>query len=236
MPTRARLRTGALAGSLTVILALAAPAYAQAPETTAEEPVVAVIDEDTDTNDDVPNNVVDDGDNEQPSGNDRSVENGGSGNQGNSESDPDGTSNGGADVPGGTGGTDPADQDGNNGCGNDDDFEDDNNGNCGGDRPTDVTPDQTPDTDTGTDTGTTDAPTPPVATAVLGTTFESAALDSTEITTTDVLGVEETRSPQTLARTGASTGQLALISISMIALGAIALRTRSRVLATVVAS
>ena len=88
--------------------------------------------EDTDTNDGgTPNNVVDDGDNQHPSGRDRSVEPGGSGNQGNSPSDPDGDSNGGPDKPNGPGGVDLADQDGNNGCGNDDDFEDDNEGWCG---------------------------------------------------------------------------------------------------------
>jgi hypothetical protein len=103
----------------------------------------ASVNEDTDTNDGgTPNNVVDDGDNAHPSGNDRSVENGGSGNQGNSGSDPDDDgngpdrSNGGSDKPDGPGGVDLADQDGNNGCGNDDDFEDDNEGNCGGRRPT----------------------------------------------------------------------------------------------------
>jgi hypothetical protein len=89
--------------------------------------------EDDDTNDGgTPNNVADDGDNRHPSGKDRSVEHGGSGNQGKSASDPDGMTNGGADKPNGPGGIDKADQDGNNGCGNDDDFEDDNNGNCGG--------------------------------------------------------------------------------------------------------
>lgn len=94
--------------------------------------------EDNDTNDNnTPNNSADDGDNFHPSGKDRSVENGGSGNQGNSESDPDDDgrgpdrSNGGPDKPNGTGGDDSADQDGNNGCGNDDDFEDDNEGWCG---------------------------------------------------------------------------------------------------------
>jgi len=88
--------------------------------------------EDNDTNDGgTPNNVSDEGDNRHPSGKDRSVEKGGSGNQGKSESDPDGISNGGPDKPNGSGGDDLADQDGNNGCGNDDDFEDDNNGNCG---------------------------------------------------------------------------------------------------------
>ena len=94
--------------------------------------------EDNDTNDGgTANNVSDDGDNAHPSGKDRSVENGGSGNQGNSTSDPDDDgrgpdrTNGGPDKPNGTGGTDKADQDGNNGCGNDDDFEDDNEGWCG---------------------------------------------------------------------------------------------------------
>jgi hypothetical protein len=94
--------------------------------------------EDTDTNDGgTPNNVADAGDDRHPSGKDRSVEKGKSGNQGRSESDPDDDgkgpdrSNGGADKPNGSGGVDKADQDGNNGCGNDDDFEDDNEGWCG---------------------------------------------------------------------------------------------------------
>ena len=82
--------------------------------------------------------VADEGDNAHPSGKDRSVEIGGSGDQGSSESDPDDDgrgpdrSNGGPDKPNGSGGVDKADQDGNNGCGNDDDFEDDNEGWCGG--------------------------------------------------------------------------------------------------------
>ncbi|HWC13374.1 MAG TPA: hypothetical protein VG929_02120 [Actinomycetota bacterium] len=94
--------------------------------------------EDNDTNDGgTSNNVSDDGDNAHPSGKDRSVESGGSGNQGKAKSDPDDDgrgpdrSNGGPDKPNGSGGTDKADQDGNNGCGNDDDFEDDNEGWCG---------------------------------------------------------------------------------------------------------
>ena len=98
--------------------------------------------EDNDTNDGgTPNNVSDDGDNAHPSGKDRSVENGKSGNQGKSESNPDDSKGPmryegaqGDDKPNGPGGTDLADQDGNNGCGNDDDFNDDNNGWCG--RPT----------------------------------------------------------------------------------------------------
>lgn len=79
---------------------------------------------------------------QHPSGKDRYVEPGGSGNQGNSESDPDDDgrgpdrSNGGPDKPNGSGGEDVYDQDGNNGCGNDQDFEDDNEGWCG--KPTEV--------------------------------------------------------------------------------------------------
>ena len=94
--------------------------------------------EDNDNNDGgTPDGVVDSGDNMHPSGKDKSVEHGNSGNQGNSSSDPDDDgrgpdrSNGGADKPNGPGGVDLADQDGNNGCGNDDDFEDDNEGWCG---------------------------------------------------------------------------------------------------------
>lgn len=93
--------------------------------------------EDNDS-DGVPNGIADDGDNRHPSGKDRSVEPGRSGNQGKSESTPDqdgrgpDRDNGGTDKPGGPGGADPSDQDGNNGCGNDDDFDDDNEGLCGG--------------------------------------------------------------------------------------------------------
>jgi len=88
--------------------------------------------ENNDHNDNgTPNNVPDAGDNRHPSGNDRSVEHGQSGNQGNTHADPDGAANGGVDQPDGAGGVDLADQDGNNGCGNDDDFEDDNKGRCG---------------------------------------------------------------------------------------------------------
>jgi hypothetical protein len=83
--------------------------------------------------------VPDEGDNEHPSGKDRSVEPGKSGTQGNSDSDPDDDgrgpdrSNNGPDKqPDGAGGVDRGDQDNNNGCGNDDDFEDDNEGWCGG--------------------------------------------------------------------------------------------------------
>jgi hypothetical protein len=130
-----------------------------------------ILTEDND-NDGVLNNVPDEGDNLQPSGNDRSEEPGASGNQGSSPTDPDdnGTgpdrTNGGLDQPGGLGGVDPEDQDGNNGCGNDDDFEDDNEGNCGGMPPGNVvttpvvTPAVTPETTPETTPGTTPVVTP----------------------------------------------------------------------------
>ena len=95
--------------------------------------------EDNDSNDNgTPNNVSDEGDNAHPSGKDRSVEHGNSGNQGKATADPDDDTrgpertNGGNDKADGPGGVDLADQDGNNGCGNDDDFEDDNEGHCSG--------------------------------------------------------------------------------------------------------
>jgi len=103
-------------------------------------------------------------DNQHPSGNDRSEEPGGSGNQGKSESAPDdnvgpmrnecGASTasdprgGCTDKPGGSGGIDLQDQDGNNGCGNDDDFDDDNNGHCGG-KPPPAKPETPPTTPPG---------------------------------------------------------------------------------------
>ena len=85
--------------------------------------------------------TADEGDNQHPSGKDRSVENSPSSNpnQGKAESNPDDSRGprrsegvaGEDDKPNAGGGEDPADQDGNNGCGNDDDFDDDNNGWCG---------------------------------------------------------------------------------------------------------
>jgi len=80
----------------------------------------------------------DEGDDEHPSGKDRSVEPGDSNPQGNAQSDPDDdgrgpdrTNNGDDKQVNGPGGVDREDQDNNNGCGNDDDFEDDNEGWCG---------------------------------------------------------------------------------------------------------
>lgn len=93
-------------------------------------------------------NADDTNESRHPSGKDKFLEQGGSGNQGRSESDPDDNVGPmrreappcdndprGADTctdkPGGSGGHDTLDQDGNNGCGNDQDFDDDNNGWCG---------------------------------------------------------------------------------------------------------
>jgi hypothetical protein len=127
-------RAGALLamGALVAFVALPGVSYAGQPKDGSSKT------EDNDSNDgNTSNNVSDDGDNKHPSGKDRSVENGKSGNQGNSKSDPDDDghgpdrSNGGPDKADGSGGMDKADQDGNNGCGNDDDFEDDNEGWCG---------------------------------------------------------------------------------------------------------
>ena len=153
----ARKAAVALAVMMTVLLALAAPSWAHhkaghgggagrpahagsgsGSNGKAGGTSSSGYTEDNDTNDNgTPNNVSDAGDNAHPSGKDKSVEPGNSGNQGNSSSDPDDDgrgpdrSNGGADKPNGPGGVDLADQDGNNGCGNDDDFEDDNEGWCG---------------------------------------------------------------------------------------------------------
>jgi len=103
--------------------------------------------DDSDPRESDPEGQADEGDNQHPSGKDRSVENGKSKsnpNQGKAESNPDDSKGpqrweGDAqedDKPNALGGEDAADQDGNNGCGNDDDFDDDNNGHCGKSRPT----------------------------------------------------------------------------------------------------
>ena len=138
------LRRTALASLMAMaMMAIAAPAFAHHKPDHAGGPAssssTTVVTEDNDS-DGMPNtpDPAGDTDNAHPSGNDKSAESGGSGNQGSSESTPDQNGNGperdheGTDKPGGAGGVDKLDQDGNNGCGNDDDFEDDNEGNCGG--------------------------------------------------------------------------------------------------------
>jgi hypothetical protein len=138
------------------------------------------VTEDNDS-DGVPNapDPAGDADNRHPSGKDKHVEAGGSGNQGNTASEPDGNGSGperdvnGVDQPGGPGGWDVLDQDGNNGCGNDDDFEDDNEGWCGK-PPTPPTTETTPPPTTETTPPPTTKTTPPTTTettppaAVLG--------------------------------------------------------------------
>ena len=136
------LRRSALATLMAMALMLiAAPAFAVHKDghPARGKASATVVTEDTD-NDGMTNtpDPAGDTDNRHPSGNDRSAENGGSGNQGKADSTPDQNGKGperdyeGTDKPGGAGGLDKLDQDGNNGCGNDDDFEDDSEGWCGG--------------------------------------------------------------------------------------------------------
>jgi len=191
--------------------------------------------EDNDTNDNnTPNNVPDDGDNRHPSGKDRSVESGNSGNQGKSQSHPDDTKGpmrcegtcGEADKPNGGGGTDKADQDGNNGCGNDDDFDDDNNGWCG--KPDDSTPPAVlPDIN--------EQPVPPV-------TPDKPSVDEQPTTPDEVLGGIIRRAPKdvvlgarvnapaanaaTLPFTGGSLIPFLLVGLAFITIGFLALRDR----------
>ena len=159
--------------------------------------------------------------------------------QGRSLSDPDGDENGGADKPGCTvgGNADEPDgnadePDGNNGCGNDADREDDNNGNCGGENgqgPGNEPGDEQDDGDDVTDNTETDGDDVSVQGAGLEsetevadtTTADTAAVTAADDTTpaaqattpepeTKVLGVTLT-APDTLPRTGAGIGGLALL-------------------------
>lgn len=191
--------------------------------------------EDNDTNDGgTPNNVADEGDNQHPSGKDRSVEHGNSGNQGKSSSHPDDSKGPmrfegeqGPDKPNGPGGSDLADQDGNNGCGNDDDFDDDNNGWCGGkpktdhdaeppgddnEPPGDDDEEETPNTPPVTPPGP-PSETPPL---VLGGGGSLTPL-------VQVLGVKTVAAPQvagqTLPLTGFSVEGLLVIALSVLAIG-----------------
>ena len=216
----------------------------------------AAFTEDTDTNDGgTPEDVADEGDNKHPSGKDRSVE-GSSGTQGSSTSDPDDDgrgpdrSNGGPDKPGGSGGVDLADQDGNNGCGNDDDFEDDNNGNCGGpDRekvsarsaqaqqpaaPASVSGPLTTPAVAGTETAPAPAESPAAAPppfGVLGVQIEAAAPEAlgSPVAPAEVLGAQQTRSPEALARTGlGAAAVLVLVAVGLLVLGFAARRFADR--------
>jgi hypothetical protein len=132
--TSARFTGGAL---LALVLAAPAPVLASHQPNHAGPPGGAATITENNDSDGVLNNIPDEGDNLHPSGKDRSVEHGGSGDQGRSSSTPDQNGrgperdNGGTDKPNGPGGADIFDQDRNNGCGNDDDFDDDNEGWCG---------------------------------------------------------------------------------------------------------
>jgi len=134
-------RAAAPLAAAALVLAMGAPAGA-AGAAGAEDPgprsgVAAAEAREADTPSSEPN-VADEGDDAHPSGRDRSVEPGRSGDQGRAAYEPDQDGHGperdhgGLDQPGGPGGVDLDDQDGNNGCGNDDDFEDDNEGLCRG--------------------------------------------------------------------------------------------------------
>jgi hypothetical protein len=166
------------------------------------------VTEDND-NDGVPNNVVDEDDNLHPSGKDRSVEHGQSGDQGKSPSDPDREENGGPDKPGEAGGLDVEDQDRNNGCGNDDDFEDDNNGNCFGVTTTVPQVETFTEATTTTTTTTTLQPSGP---AVLGVQIEQPA--APQAAPAQVAGVQ-------MARTGSGIQDLAGLGIALFLIGLI---------------
>jgi hypothetical protein len=246
-----RLRFGGAiaATSLSLLVGLGGTAFAEGGQgdvhrsdrAGARSDGTVVLTEDTDTNDGgTANNVVDAGDNEHPSGNDRSVENGGSGNQGNATSEPDQNGsgperdNGGLDQPGGPGGADLADQDGNNGCGNDDDFEDDNEGLCGGKpapattvppvvvTPGTVTPGVTPATVTPGSvlSAEVEAAAPSVPTQVLGVTLERPAATAmvAPAAAAAVRSATEVRGA-TLARTGFGTGALVVLAIGLLLAG-----------------
>jgi hypothetical protein len=169
----------------------------------------STITEDNDTNDGTPNNLVDDGDNAHPSGKDRSVEHGGSGNQGAAKADPDDDghgpdrSNGGIDQPGGAGGVDLADQDGNNGCGNDDDFEDDDEGWCGKHQHS-VPETPAPAEDVAVPVPSpvvlaAATPTPEIPATIAGLELAVVTGDATTPRPTEVLGLELERSPEPVA-------------------------------------
>lgn len=154
--------------------------------------------------------------------------------QGRSLSDPDGDTNGGADKPGCTRESPwdaDTDNDGNNGCGNDADREDDNNGNCGGENTQgpenepgdeqDDGDDVTDNTETGGDVTVQGTGLESEAEVANTTTADTAAVTAADGTTpaaqattpepeTKVLGVTLT-APDTLPRTGAGIGGLALL-------------------------
>jgi hypothetical protein len=173
-------------------------------------------------------NAGDTNESHHPSGKDRFLEKGGSGNQGKSESDPD--DNVGpmrreeppcnndprgadkcTDKPDGSGGHDVLDQDGNNGCGNDQDFDDDNNGWCGKPALVVETPPPPP-------------PPPPPPTKVLGSRIHKHR-------PVTVAGAAVNR-PQAQARgevlpfTGAGLTGFVVIALAMIASGGAIIRMK----------
>ncbi|HYF46900.1 MAG TPA: LPXTG cell wall anchor domain-containing protein [Acidimicrobiales bacterium] len=188
--------------------------------------------EDNDTNDNgTPNNVPDAGDNAHPSGNDRSVEHGNSGNQGNAQSDPDGATNGGVDQPDGAGGVDLADQDGNNGCGNDDDFEDDNNGKCGGPDKVGAAPlpgssDGDDDEDAGGDEPT-DEPSGVDADEADGSEVLDATVERGPVEVAAAAQADD-EDPGVLPRTGSEIALLTVVGLGLVAGGLVLRRLAAR--------
>ena len=232
---RTTLRVLAALSALLVALFITglAPALAAVPE------VGPGHTEDNDTNDNgTPNNVSDEGDNQHPSGKDRSIENGRSGNQGRSGSDPDDDGNGpdrtnsGPDKPNGSGGADKADQDDNNGCGNDDDFEDDNEGWCspGSERQPSGTltplplilpvPVTSPSPDAVLPSVDEQPETPD---SVLGDTIHKGRFDGPS-----VLGdqVNPSTKPAALPFTGGSVITIIIIAVGLLLVGALVMRAR----------
>ena len=194
--------------------------------------------------------VADEGDNQHPSGKDRSVESGSSTsnpNQGKAESNPDDSKGPmryegglGDHKTNGPGGTDASDQDGNNGCGNDDDFDDDNNGHCGRNKPAAVSV-STPDVEPIVQPAKTEKVCP------ANTDFPGKPMESLKDCNKDIVLGSVITNPATpnvqaaplaqaapagvlgaiLPFTGGSVGIFLALGLGLIALGALALRVRS---------
>jgi hypothetical protein len=235
--TSTRLRLGAAMASTAAALlfATAPPTFGGERGTSAEHRDGPGAVTEANDSDGVANDVVDAGDNRHPSGNDRSVEPGGSGDQGASASTPDQDGHGperdvnGTDKPDGPGGLDVIDQDRNNGCGNDDDFEDDNEGWCGHQPAPEtpgnpVTPPPPPTTPTVVVAGQVQpaaAAAAPVATQVLGLVLERPTPVSSAAPATSVAAAA-------LARTGFAAVPLVALALALILVGDVLRRAARR--------
>lgn len=244
-------RIAVLVGAMALLSLMALPAHAKMDhDGDADSDESTSYTEETDTNDGSDGSVDETTDNMHPSGKDRSVEPGKSGNQGKSESNPDDSKGPmryegdlGDDKPQGPGGEDLADQDGNNGCGNDDDFDDDNNGWCG--KPRSTEPADSPPVVAPSEVST--SPTTQVAPLQVTPVEVSQPKPKTLVLanrgSTPVLGVSFSRSPkptavlgvqfekgQALARTGMESAPMMLLMAMMFVvagMGALKLGRRS---------